>query len=454
MNLFYLHSRKLCSTDPRFNAKNIVTFDIGDICYVEKKKGRAVVLTELQDGGKNQEVEFLDSGKRVRVSPRKLRRVYAQHGVCSIVICEETEEYRRLARTQITSLDAVIEIGCSTGECSAVLANSRCSLIALDISADIIAHAKVEHPGIHFLCLDALKDWERLVELQPHATSLFIDIGGNRALESLAGLLTKLRWLPKLSLVVLKNRDIYNSARRAQTVQSCCSRDTTAASPFAQAPPTVMASSSSASGSSSCSSSSSTSSSITSSSSTSSSSTSSSSTSSSSSSVHRYEGILEDSAAWWSNLVEYWNKVGLERDEERCLAAAKTMNDIAPDTEVKTSSSPPVVGKPRLRSVWEAAYFAARAASGVSQGASSFLDPRKAPDRWTADGKKICRFHNYASSQCSSQDACPLDHESCHYCGEKGHVALRCRAQSRSNGAVNERRQILVDAEQPPAIKS
>ena len=61
--------------------------------------------------------------------------------------------------------------------------------------------------------------------------------------------------------------------------------------------------------------------------------------------------------------------------------------------------------------------------------------PLRAPLRRNASGVPICRFHNYAlrhdgwvGSRCKAGAACAFDHETCHWCGKVGHIALHCDA--------------------------
>ncbi len=64
-----------------------------------------------------------------------------------------------------------------------------------------------------------------------------------------------------------------------------------------------------------------------------------------------------------------------------------------------------------------------------------FPHPLKAPLRTTADGTPICRYHNYQVCGCKlfldpdkkgTTAECPCDHDHCHYCIVKGHIALNC----------------------------
>lgn len=54
--------------------------------------------------------------------------------------------------------------------------------------------------------------------------------------------------------------------------------------------------------------------------------------------------------------------------------------------------------------------------------------PLDYPIRLTADGTRVCRFHNYGTCKKHATGACPLDHSHCHACGAHGHAAASCPA--------------------------
>ena len=64
-----------------------------------------------------------------------------------------------------------------------------------------------------------------------------------------------------------------------------------------------------------------------------------------------------------------------------------------------------------------------------------YSHPTKAPLALspTDNVTPICRFHNYHPDGClrylGDSHTCPYDHEHCHRCGKAGHVALQCDAQ-------------------------
>jgi len=71
-----------------------------------------------------------------------------------ILLCEKTREFRRLARAQLTKDDFCVELGCSWGEASHLLAQ-RCSrLIGLDNSHKAIAACRQKYPEARVRILD------------------------------------------------------------------------------------------------------------------------------------------------------------------------------------------------------------------------------------------------------------------------------------------------------------
>mmetsp|Transcript_35086 Transcript_35086/g.52370 ORF Transcript_35086/g.52370 Transcript_35086/m.52370 type:complete len:373 (-) Transcript_35086:271-1389(-) len=74
--------------------------------------------------------------------------------------------------------------------------------------------------------------------------------------------------------------------------------------------------------------------------------------------------------------------------------------------------------------------------SNTAKRCKKKVHPLQMPLRTSpTSGLTICRFHNY--DRCKKYDDpqahCPLDHESCHICFTKGHVALNCTSYHDEN---------------------
>ena len=56
--------------------------------------------------------------------------------------------------------DFVIEIGCSWGVCTAILANQceKSQVIGIDVSVEALENCKTQNPGIEFLKMDILAE--------------------------------------------------------------------------------------------------------------------------------------------------------------------------------------------------------------------------------------------------------------------------------------------------------
>ena len=118
------------------------------------------------------------------------------------IVCPFTDTFRTLAKL-VPPSSLVLEIGCSYGKCTRVLANTLSSpsqVIGIDISKEVLASASLAYPELTFLKADCLRDpmstsriHQQLCLDHPHLSRknlvVFVDIGGNRELESLVALL-------------------------------------------------------------------------------------------------------------------------------------------------------------------------------------------------------------------------------------------------------------------------
>ena len=78
----------------------------------------------------------------------------------------------------------------------------------------------------------------------------------------------------------------------------------------------------------------------------------------------------------------------------------------------------------RLRRAAAAAVAARRREGGGAAGDGRHINPLRMPQRETAAGVRICRFHNYSEEGCARHrdpDAhCGYGHAHCHACGASG----------------------------------
>lgn len=62
-------------------------------------------------GPPRQRVRYLACGTTYPTRTGRFQRVYRQPGICSVVLCAETEHYRRLARSQVNEADWLSPMG-------------------------------------------------------------------------------------------------------------------------------------------------------------------------------------------------------------------------------------------------------------------------------------------------------------------------------------------------------
>lgn len=234
-----------------------------------------------------------------------------------IVVTAETTSYRNMASSQLTKDDLVLEIGCSTGEASAIMVQYCKSWVGLDTSEEMvrrcnqrISQVEMKNNNTDFAAfqVDALADpnlAEQLVLQGLNGASpnkIYIDIGGNRDCD---GVWRMLAWAMSMCpiLVVIKSREFFTQLND--------------------------------------------------------------------------EGVTT-SAATMSGAE--WMDTKLQRLNRHCKMIPS--------------------------------------------------HPLQAPLRHVVEEKPICRYHNYHKDGCkryrNANNPCPLDHDHCHWCLEKGHVARHC----------------------------
>jgi SAM-dependent methyltransferase len=199
--------------------------------------------------------------KRAHVRPARLQAVLRPPPPQPLrnpqaVVTPCTDEFRRQARAQLScGRDRrVLEIGCSTGEASAVIAQHLCGyeseaassseeedeseqqvpsqrqrvwsrgLVAVDLASDALEQARrrVPPPRAKFLLADVLAEPSLLAErllgrrraAQGAAVSaLFLDIGGKRAIADVVAAVDALTRVLRPELVVVKSEELAASAR-------------------------------------------------------------------------------------------------------------------------------------------------------------------------------------------------------------------------------------------------
>ena len=155
---------------------------------------------------------------------RITRVVEATLAAPKVIITPDTDTWRQLARSQLDPAEDALDLGCSSGGGTAVIAEHCRSVVGVDIGRDVLERAAAAVPAARFECFDVLRHPERLASAAAGRSVVFADIGGNRELEALATLLPLLEALPSVRLIVVKSKSLYKGALewRANLQQEGC----------------------------------------------------------------------------------------------------------------------------------------------------------------------------------------------------------------------------------------
>ena len=101
-----------------------------------------------------------------------------------IIVTSETRHFRHQAQNMVTAEDFFLEIGCSFGECTRLLAKLGFSGVAVDHAIDAVTKTRQllnGYAGISVVQADA-RDMEHIRQICPAPSVILIDIGGNEPL--------------------------------------------------------------------------------------------------------------------------------------------------------------------------------------------------------------------------------------------------------------------------------
>jgi len=121
-----------------------------------------------------------------RLDPSRPLKVAA--GQVGVQVVSSIDRYRQLARELPVESDRILEIGCSTGESTRLLAQRAAQVVAVDVSAELVARLQAEmadYPQVQVAQVDG-RNTPQLVALLPDPTLVFVDIGGTAPLDNVA----------------------------------------------------------------------------------------------------------------------------------------------------------------------------------------------------------------------------------------------------------------------------
>jgi SAM-dependent methyltransferase len=359
---------------------------------IRRRTSRRLVVNVLKDKNNRNVADAAFYTATFR--PASIIPIYDTRTRNKIILTECTDQYRKLAASQLLENDHVLEIGCSNGECSLYIDKylQRGTFIGFDISQKMIAEAKDKFSGRDGIPIPTKLEWDEKAELwrqcqcgddnyvkfhiidpftEPQRaykyattidsrnedgnmkeveikpTVIFIDIGGNRELDPVVRMISwaKEKFDPRLCII--------KSEAMMQNLNECQEK-------------------------------------------------------------YRQSG-------------------GLGEGKESKLKRQKLDNEQKSRANVSVEKNGVVVnGEGWFQNIVEnPTDVSDTRTAGVRCNpctAPGFIHPLKAPLSLSPiTNLPICRFHNYAEKGCKKKDACPFDHIHCHLCKKPGHRALDCK---------------------------
>ncbi|PRP79284.1 DNA-directed RNA polymerase [Planoprotostelium fungivorum] len=177
----------------------------------------AATITNLPNPGEDRVcVRYEHNGSTYHVNPTRIipvRKLSSTAGETLIFLCDNTREYRRLARSQVNKEDDVVDIGSSYGVCTDILSQHCDRVIGVEISKPLIEHSRAAYPNIPFHHLDIVKNESQSIPLLKGKNKVFIDIGGDRDIQPVVQCIKfVLEKKIKPEMIVVKNRPLTRCA--------------------------------------------------------------------------------------------------------------------------------------------------------------------------------------------------------------------------------------------------
>jgi predicted O-methyltransferase YrrM len=244
---------------PPPNTTTTTTLVTNDFVYIKSKsskpgtRGRVVQDAKLDTNRVQVQVlsSLTNEERIVNVARKRCIFIYrttttTTTTTTTVLLTNETYAYRHLAASQISTTDAVLEIGCSTGQASHLMLQTTNKWMGMDVSNTMLeqARAYLQTKG-HFLSLDQLIRHDILVDPRTAETIVvrqqfhpprvvFIDIGGNRDMSSAIRVLQWCiaTWSPRL--IVVKNQELVHDMLQDCTTSTSSGKIAGAADWFQQ----------------------------------------------------------------------------------------------------------------------------------------------------------------------------------------------------------------------------
>jgi hypothetical protein len=190
-----------------------------DLVFVKQgkkifSKGIVIHFVSSGDFAGRYKILFPD-GSHYHCRPERLIRIEAPQ---TILCVRETNDYRRIAKTQVCPDDHVLEIGSDFGHTTNLISQITSNVIGIDKSVQQHEVSKKDFPHIPFYLMDVLGEKPRFREL-PNCNKVFIDINGNRELEAVQEAVALVIDTMRPELIVVKSRSYFDHQFKEKSIE-------------------------------------------------------------------------------------------------------------------------------------------------------------------------------------------------------------------------------------------
>lgn len=128
----------------------------------------------------------------------------------AVAVVADVERFRWCARDYVRPTDQVLEIGCSSGMLTRVLAETGARIVAIDVATEFVAStaaAMAAHPQVTVAVADG-RNMPEVTALITDPDVIFLDIGGDSPMDSVAFLIRECLQAFTPRQIVVRNAEL------------------------------------------------------------------------------------------------------------------------------------------------------------------------------------------------------------------------------------------------------
>jgi len=159
--------------------------------------------------------------EKILLARREFRLFAGVTGSPRVRVVSSVRLFRQIAVQEGGGGDRVLEIGCSTGETTRLLAKTGATVLAVDTAEQLcsqVADRLKDHANVSVHHIDA-RNVPSLVKLMPHPDVVLVDVGGSAQLNTVSFVVRQCLMAFAPRLIVVRNTELAALACLIETVE-------------------------------------------------------------------------------------------------------------------------------------------------------------------------------------------------------------------------------------------